>query len=267
MSDLEKKNIHEVERYVTPTSVNEKPVFSSNPEYVHFSLILSLIIAGLVIDLGGGPSKERIGFRHWKSPGAIARAGLVSNIHTDRFIAILNVLVQAAFSFQSIELVAISASETESPRRNITKAVRRVFWRIFIFYVSFVESRKVSVASESRLSIATGTAAASPFVIAMNRAGVKGEFVNCYHWFIDQVFSVFPHIINAGVFTSAFSAGNSYIYCSSRILYGLSLRGQAPKIFSRCTKHGLPIYAVLFIALFSLLSFMSVSSGSETVFK
>lgn len=29
-----------------------------------------------------------------------------------------------------------AASETESPRRNIGKAVRRVFWRILVFYVS-----------------------------------------------------------------------------------------------------------------------------------
>lgn len=29
-----------------------------------------------------------------------------------------------------------AASETESPRRNVSKAVRRVFYRILIFYVS-----------------------------------------------------------------------------------------------------------------------------------
>lgn len=55
---------------------------------------------------------------------------------------------------------------------------------------------------------------------------------------------VLPHIVNAGVFTSAFSAGNSFLFCSSRILYGLALKGQAPKIFARCTKKGLPIFAV-----------------------
>ena len=56
---------------------------------------------------------------------------------------------------------------------------------------------------------------------------------------------VFPHIINACVFTSAFSAGNSFLFCGSRILYGLSLRGQAPRIFAYCTKNGLPIIAVM----------------------
>ena len=56
---------------------------------------------------------------------------------------------------------------------------------------------------------------------------------------------VFPHIINACVLTSAFSAGNSSLFTSSRILYGLALHGQAPRIFTYCTKKGLPIVAVL----------------------
>ena len=75
----------------------------------------------------------------------------------------------------------------------------------------------------------TGNAAESPYVIAMTRASIK----------------VLPHIINAAVFTSAFSAGNSFLFCSSRILYGLALRGQAPRFFAICTKGGLPIVAIL----------------------
>ena len=96
----------------------------------------------------------------------------------------------------------------------------------------------------------TGNAAQSPYVIAMTRAGVK----------------VLPHIINAGVFSSAFSAGNSFLYCGSRVLYGLALRGQAPKIFTYCTKSGLPLAAVLGVSCFALLSFMNVSAGAATVF-
>ena len=70
----------------------------------------------------------------------------------------------------------------------------------------------------------------SPYVIAINRAGIH----------------VLPHVINAAIFTSAFSAGNSFLYTSSRILFGLSIRGHAPKIFSQVTKSGLPLIAVAF---------------------
>ncbi|XP_006461751.1 hypothetical protein AGABI2DRAFT_205624 [Agaricus bisporus var. bisporus H97] len=214
-------------------------------------LIIALLLSGLIVDLGGGPNGERIGFRFWNHPGAFNRAGLVTNLNTDRFLAWLGVLVQAGFSFQGMELVAIAASETENPRRNITKAVRRVFWRIIIFYVLGIIMIGMLVAyNDEALLQDTGTAAQSPFVIAMDRAGVK----------------IFPHFINACIFTSAFSSGNSFLFSASRVLYGLSLRGQAPKYLTYCTKKGLPLAAVLTASAFAFLSFMSVSNGAATVF-
>jgi len=219
---------------------------------IKLTLITGLIIVGLVIDLGGAPNHERLGFRYWRHPGAVNGAGLEpDHKNLDRFLGILGVLVQAAFSYQGLELVVIAASETESPRRNITKAVRRVFYRIAIFYILgiFIIGLVVPYNDPSLLR-STGTAAESPFVIAINRAGIK----------------VLPHIVNGAVFTSAFSAGNSFLFCSSRILYGLALRGQAPKVFTYCTKNGLPLYAVLFSSCFTLFSFMNVTNGGATVF-
>lgn len=104
--------------------------------------------------------------------------------------------------------------------------------------------------NDPNLLSTSGTAAESPYVIAIERAGI----------------TVLPHIINACVFTSAFSAGNSFLFSASRILYGLALRGQAPKFLTYCTKKGLPLYAVLASGAFAWLSFMNVSNGSETVF-
>ncbi len=146
-----------------------------------------------------------------------------------------------------------AASETESPRRNITKAVQRVFYRIALFYVNSC--------------------------LPVLKVCYSLRVLDKRSWSTN---SVFPHIINACVFTSAFSAGNSLLFCGSRILYGLALRGQAPKIFTYCTRNGLPIVAVLLTvstprgirliniiviqSSFTLLSFMSVKSGSETVF-
>ncbi|KAH9479305.1 Dicarboxylic amino acid permease [Psilocybe cubensis] len=221
---------------------------------IKLTLIIGLLLVGLVVDLGGGPKGDRIGFRYWKNPGAINRAGLVnSHIGIDRFLAMLSVLVNAAFSFQGMELVVIAASETESPRRNIAKAVRRVFYRILIFYILGILMIGMLVAynDEDLLSLqGNNTASSSPFVIAIKRAGIN----------------VLPHIVNGCIFTSAFSAGNSFLFCSSRVLYGLALRGQAPRILTYCTKKGLPLYAVLVASCFSFLSFMSVSSGSNKVF-
>lgn len=218
---------------------------------IKIMLIIVLLIAGLIIDLGGGSNHDRIGFRYWKRPGALAGARLVSNIYLDRFLGIISAIVLAAFSYQGMELVAIAASETESPRRNITKAVHRVLYRIIIFYILGILMFGMLVASnDPGLLQSSGTAAQSPFVIAMSHTGVK----------------VLPHVVNGAILTSAFSAGNSLLFCSSRILYGLAIRGQAPHFLTRCTTSGLPQNAVLVSSIFSFLSFMRSSSGAETVF-
>lgn len=52
-----------------------------------------------------------------------------------RFLAFFKVFVQATFAYGGSEMCVIAAGETVDPRRNIPKAVRRVFWRILMFYV------------------------------------------------------------------------------------------------------------------------------------
>ncbi|RPB06097.1 hypothetical protein L873DRAFT_22716 [Choiromyces venosus 120613-1] len=68
------------------------------------------------------------------------------------------------------------------------------------------------------------------------------------------------------VMTSAWSCGNSYVYSASRTLYALALNNKTPKIFKKCLSSGVPIYCVLFVALTSLISFLSVSNSTSTVF-
>jgi amino acid transporter len=52
-----------------------------------------------------------------------------------RFLAFWTTLVQAAFSYLGTEIVCLTAGEAENPRRNVPKAIRRVFYRILVFYV------------------------------------------------------------------------------------------------------------------------------------
>lgn len=92
-------------------------------------------------------------------------------------------------------------------------------------------------------------AARSPYVIALKRLQIP----------------ILPHIINAAVLMSAFSAGNSYVFCASRTLYGLSLDGRAPKFFRKCSKRGVPYYSVAIVLAIALLSFLSVNKSSTIV--
>lgn len=50
----------------------------------------------------------------------------------------------------------------------------------------------------------------------------------------------------------------------SRSLYALALEGQAPKVFKRISRFGIPYVAVLFQGSFQLLAFMSIGSGGAS---
>ncbi|KAI0743850.1 amino acid permease [Daedaleopsis nitida] len=212
--------------------------------------ICGLLILGLVLDLGGGPTHDRIGFRYWKSPGPFVQYDNIEGTK-GRFLGWVAVMVQAAFSFMGIEVVAIAGAEVKNPRRNIPKAIRRIYVRILLFYFGGVTAIGLLVPSnDERLNIAEGTAAASPFVIAIANAGIK----------------VLPSIISAAILTSAWSAANSGLYGSSRTLYSLALNGNAPKFLMKLTRHGLPWVCVTICACCAFLAYMGTSSGSGRVF-
>ncbi|CCL98194.1 uncharacterized protein FIBRA_00188 [Fibroporia radiculosa] len=212
--------------------------------------ITGLIILGIVIDLGGGPNHDRIGFRYWKHPGPFAQYNGIPGA-TGRFLAWWSVMTQAAFAFIGTEVVAIAGAEAKNPRRNIPKAIRNVYIRLLLFYIGGVIIIGLLVPhTNPNLSLTTGTVAASPFVIAIETAGIKG----------------LPSLINACILTSAWSAGNSDLYCSSRALYSLAINGNAPKFFARVDRRGLPFMGLIVNAALGALAYMDISNGSGRVF-
>jgi len=211
--------------------------------------IVGLLIMAFIVDLGGGPKHDRLGFRYWKNPGAMKEYDSTGD--TGRFLGLFSVLVNAAFSYSGVELVAVAAGEAENPRKNIPKAVRRVFWRILFFYVLGSLAIGVLVASnDPHLLSGSGVGAArSPWVIGIQNAGIP----------------VLPHIINAVILTSASSSANAFLYTGSRYLFALSQNGQAPRFLLRCSKAGVPYICVAITASISALTYLSVRSGGPAL--
>lgn len=212
--------------------------------------ILGLIIVGLVIMLGGGPNHHRIGFLYWQDPGAWKE--YVATGSAGRFLAYWTAFVRAGFSFiTSPELIGLAAGETVAPRRNLPKAARRFLGRLAIFYgVSTLIIGVIVPSDDPNLLSAESNANASPWVIGIQRAGIGG----------------LNHVINAAILTSAWSAGNAFLYSGSRVLYSMAAAGQAPAVFARTSRRGVPYAAVLVTWLFSLLAYLNVSSGGAKAF-
>lgn len=134
------------------------------------------------------------------------------------------------YSYSGIENISLAAAETQSPRRNIPIAAKRIFWRVAVFYIMSIFFVGLLVPSDDEnLLSGSGTATASPFVIAATRAGIQ----------------VVPHIINFVVLTSAWSAGNSGLLGASRVLYGMAQEHHAPKVFLHTNRMGVPVSCIL----------------------
>jgi amino acid transporter len=69
-----------------------------------------------------------------------------------------------------------------------------------------------------------------------------------------------PSLINALILVSIFSTTNSFVFTASRAMFGMSQKGQAPKILGRVNKNGVPWVSVLFVLAVGCLSYLSLSS-------
>lgn len=217
-------------------------------------LVAMLFCFTFITMVGGNPKHDAYGFRYWKTPGAFAEylgTGSVGQFH-----GFMAALWKAAFTIVGPEYIAMMAGEASHPRRNLKSAFRTIYLRFGIFFIGgalacgiVIPYDDANLASLLSSSSASGTAAASPYVIAMQNLGI----------------GVLPHITNALMVTSIFSAGNSYVYCASRTLHALSIEGHAPKFLRKVTKKGVPIWCFCITMIFPMLSFLSLQSSAGEV--
>jgi yeast amino acid transporter len=217
-------------------------------------LIFLLFSFTFVTMVGGNPQGDAYGFRYWNNPGAFAE--YISTGSLGRFEGFLSALWSASFTVVGPEYISMVSAEAKRPRIYIKAAFKTVYWRFGLFFIGgalfvgivlpYNDPNLVKVLGGGS---GGGTAAASPYVIAMRNMGISG----------------LPHFVNALLVTSIFSAGNTYTYCATRSLYGLALEGRAPKIFASCSKSGVPVYAFFIVMIFPCLAFLQLGNGSAVV--
>lgn len=223
---------------------------------IKVTVILGLILLSLILACGGGPDHDPKGFRYWHNPGAFKPYAVNgTSVSAAKFIALWSTMTTAVFAYLGMELVGVTVGEAQNPRRVIPRAIKLTFYRILLFYVVLVFLLGMILPYNDPDLIAANkaktSASASPFVVAIQLSGIKA----------------LPAIMNACILVFVFSAANSDLYIASRTLYGLAVEGNAPKIFSRTDRRGVPIYALGLSSLFCLLAFLNVDTSSTTVFK
>jgi L-asparagine transporter-like permease len=102
--------------------------------------------------------------------------------------------------------------------------------RILVFYIGSL-AILLSLVPWNQLDL--GGLDKSPFVMIFSQMGIGWA----------------AHLLNFVILTAALSVYNSGMFANSRMLFGLAQQGNAPKVFAKVNKQGVPVPAVLLSAL------------------
>jgi amino acid transporter len=180
------------------------------------------------------------------------------------------VFVTAAFAYTGTELTGLAAAESANPLKEIPRASKQVVWRLAIFYIINLFLIGLIVPANSPLYLQKGSSTArhSPFVIAIELAGIK----------------YLPSIFNAVILISVMSVANSCTYGSTRTMQALaangnscarstaftslltSCTGMGPKFFTVIDKKGRPISTIVLQLLFGCLAFINLAPNGGDIF-
>ncbi|WP_230136057.1 amino acid permease, partial [Peribacillus frigoritolerans] len=203
--------------YVNATSVNTFGNFEYVFSMIKISAIVIFILLGAYVVIGAEPSSG-IGVENYASDGGFMPFG---------FWGLWVAIFISLFSFLGTELIAVTAGEAKDPDIAVPKALKATVFRLATFYVLTIGIMLMIVPWQ-----AAGIDK-SPFVKVMEILNVPGA----------------SGIMNFIILTAALSAMNSQLYASTRMIFSLSEQHQAPALFQKVSRKGVPLRALLISTL------------------
>ena len=202
--------------------INSRSVKNFGTFEYWFALIkVAAIVAFIVLGLAGLTGVGRaapIGLHNlYGLPGGFMPHGLKG---------VWLAVIMGIFSYNGIEVIAVTSGETADPARTIPAALRTMALRLFLFYVLALF---IVVAVVPWTQVGAATFVQSPFVKVFAQSGVREA----------------AGIMNFVVITAALSSMNTNVYLCSRMLFSLSRGGYAPAFLGRLTRTGVPVAAIL----------------------
>ncbi len=211
------------------------------------AIIAFIAIAGAyVLGLGAPPGAG--GFANLTAHGGFAPHGALS---------VVAGVTSVIFAFVGAEIVTVAAVESAEPARSIARLTSSVAVRILLFYMLSIT---LIVAVVPWNSIVPGV---SPFARALGVIGIPGA----------------ETIMNLVVLTAVLSCLNSGLYVTSRVLFGLAAKGDAPGWLVVVNARQVPARAILAGAVFGygavaisvlsldqVFSFLINASGAVALF-
>jgi GABA permease len=160
------------------------------------------------------------------------------------WIAVLAAVPTVYFAMTGAEITTIAAAESAQPGRAVARMTTTVIWRILIFYVVSI-FLIVSVIPWN-----TVRSGESPFTLALNAMHVPWAGT----------------IMSAIILTAVLSCLNSAFYVSSRVLFILAARGDAPQSLVKLNARRVPVASVLIGAAAGFLGIIAATEAPQKVF-
>ncbi|GAA4687628.1 amino acid permease [Streptomyces youssoufiensis] len=198
--------------------------------------IVLFLALGLLAILGVLPDTEAVGLTNLTGQGGFLPEG---------WGGVISGVLAVVFAFGGLEVVTIAAAESDDPARAVGRAVRSAVWRIVFFYIG---SMLVIVTVLPWTDMAPGK---SPYVAVLDHVGVPAA----------------GQVMNVVVFVALLSALNANLYGSSRMIFSLAERGEAPRALLRVGSGGVPRRAVFASVAFGFVSVLLNLKWPDSIFQ
>ncbi|MFD5917297.1 amino acid permease [Kitasatospora sp. NPDC058201] len=181
---------------------------------IKVTAIIGMILIGIgVLTLGFSDAGDTASITHLWENGGFFPKGIGATVMTLQIVM---------FAYLGVELVGVTAGESENPKKTLPRAINTLPWRIALFYIGAL------VVILSLVPWTEFQPGVSPFVAAFGKIGIPAA----------------AGIINFVVLTAALSSCNSGMYSTGRMLRDLALRGQAPGRLTKLNSSRTPAAAI-----------------------
>ena len=160
------------------------------------------------------------------------------------WVAVIAAVPTVFFAMTGAEITTIAAAESAHPGQAVARMSSSVILRILIFYVGSIS---LIVAVVPWDQVRSGE---SPFTLALNTMHIPlaGE------------------IMSGIILTAVLSCLNSAFYVSSRVLFVLAARRDAPQALIRVNARKVPVLSVLIGSLAGFLGIVAATEARQAVF-
>src|ERR1700722_16242548 len=182
----------------------------------------------------------------WTSPHGPTFGNLVNygGFTPHGWVAVLAAVPTVFFAMTGAEITTIAAAESAQPGRAVAKMSTTVIWRILTFYVI---SLFLIVSVTPWNTVRSGE---SPFTLALNTMHVPWAGM----------------IMSVIILTAVLSCLNSAFYVSSRVMFILAARGDAPQGLVKLNARRVPVGSVLVGAVAGFLGIIAATQAPQVVF-